>query len=173
MADTQGPELVSDTVTGAWKDREVQRGHGGRDAELTFVAGWGVGRIGVAEQEGRDEGAQTPDASLVDGGDALEAAEGFDAVVDGAEAGLEPDVQRGCEGECGVEDDELRASEGFGEVEFLVVAVAGDACVVGVFAAGEGGRDGDDGVFGRVGGGAGVGDMGKGHEVGFRVDVVA
>ena len=63
--------------------------------------------------------------------------------------------------------------EGVGELEFLTVAIARDACEVGVFATGKGCWDGDDGTFGGVSGGREVRGMGKGHEVGFGVNIIA
>ena len=78
----------------------MQGRHGEPNAQLALLSRRGVGGVGFAEQQGRDETAQPLDASLVDLGDALVfAAEGLDAVVDGPESGLEPDIQRRCDRE--------------------------------------------------------------------------
>ena len=73
-------------------------------------------------------------------------------MVDGADAGAEPDVGRGGAGEVRVEDDELGALQGRLEGVFAAGGVARGAGEVGVFAGGEGGRDRDDGHGGRIDG---------------------
>lgn len=65
-------------------------------------------------------------------------------MIDGSDAGGEPDAERGRGAEVGAEDDE---AGGYGEVlegVFVGRGVVGGAGEGGVFACGEGGGDADD-----------------------------
>lgn len=71
-------------------------------------------------------------------------------MVDGADAGAQPDRIRRRGGQFRVEDDETRTLERFLEAVFPEGLVLGAAGEVGVFAGGQGRRDTDDGHDGRV-----------------------
>ena len=143
MRDAEGSELVADAVGGAHWDAEETAADGVLGAEEALHAGGEEVGVGFRGEEARDEAAEGGGGvggAFCCGG---YAADGFDAVVDGADAGAEPDGERGGGGEFGGEDDEAGAEGEVLEGVFVVREVVGGAGEGRVFARGEGGGDAD------------------------------
>ena len=66
-------------------------------------------------------------------------------MINGADAGTQPNFRRRGSSQSGVEDDKGRAFERRSELPFHMCSIVCRATVVGVLGAGEGGRDADDG----------------------------
>ena len=93
MGDAERAELVADGVGAAHGDAGADALHGAQDAHVARVPGVQVrarGAVGVRGEEVWHEEFQAGGGVGVGGGRRLEGAEGFDAVVDGADAGGEP-----------------------------------------------------------------------------------
>ena len=168
MPDPQRAQLVPDAVARAHRHAQQARADGVLGAEQALHArrqGRGIPLRGQQAREQLRQPARGVGVALRGGGDA---AGGFDAVVDGADAGAEPDAQGGRGAEGGAEDDEAGADGEVLEGVFVPGEVVGGAGEGGVFARGEGGGDADDG---EGGGAEGVAE-GGGVEVEGREIVV-
>lgn len=148
MPHPQRPQLVPDAVAGAHGNEQAPAGDGLLGAELAAQAGVQGVRVALRGQEARDEFLQRGGGGGVGFGRGCDAADGFDAVVDGADAGAEPDGEGGGGAEVGAEDDEAGADGEVLEGVFVFGDVVGGAGDGGVFARGEGGGDADDGEDG-------------------------
>ena len=162
VAHAQGPQLVADAVARAREqkarrvqqdDQDVVRG------QLAVQPGLEVGGCGFRGQQAPDEEREgllgREGALFGHGGGGV----GLDAVVDGADAGGEPDPLWRGEAEGWVEDDEPGEHLGVGHDGFEVRFGRGAAAVFGVFACGEGGGDEDHGHGRRVAGGGAVAEV--------------
>jgi hypothetical protein len=121
-------EDVAETERGGvegWPER-----HPGRLLEA--IADLEVGFVGLALGQVGEEIGEGSDAEMLDRGLVAGTVETFDGVVEGADAGREPEALRGVAGEFGVEDDD--AGRKIGRVDArlapLVIGEAGRPVVL-------------------------------------------
>ena len=138
-----GAQHIADAVAGAHRNARRQRSHRKPGADLAIHPGIEVARVRLHPRQRLGQHRQSLQRLGVGVGMRLARAQAFDAMVDGADAGRQPQPLRRVQGHGGIEDGGAGHHELVAHRFLDLAANIGDAGDRAEFAAGDGGGHAD------------------------------